>query len=132
MLVVGTVSLYFLGAEPRQMFALAVFVGLLAATFASLRLSAPIWAWLWSRRLGFPPDGGARTKPRHIMFVSAHNPSAERDVHPARVGAAEIKIYDDLIERPGAAPISAAHREIAVALEEAGRKLRTVFQNAQP
>ena len=49
-LVVGTVSLYFLGAEPLQMFALAVFVGLLAATFASVGLATPIWAWLTGGR----------------------------------------------------------------------------------
>ena len=77
MLVVGTASLYFLGAEPLQMFALAVFVGLLAATFASIGLAAPIWAWLTSREPSFAPVGRPSDKPRYIMIVSAENPRGE-------------------------------------------------------
>jgi preprotein translocase subunit SecF len=43
MLMIAAVSLYFLGAEPLQMFSLAIFVGLVAATFGSIALAVSIW-----------------------------------------------------------------------------------------
>jgi preprotein translocase SecF subunit len=43
MLMIAAVSLYFLGAEPLQMFSLAIFVGLVAATFGSIALAGSIW-----------------------------------------------------------------------------------------
>lgn len=39
----GAVSLFLFGAEPLQMFSLAIFLGLLWATFASLFIAPFIW-----------------------------------------------------------------------------------------
>lgn len=48
--VTGAVSLYFLGAEPLQMFALAILTGLLCATYSSIFLAVPVWHWLSRNR----------------------------------------------------------------------------------
>jgi preprotein translocase SecF subunit len=45
-LVIGALSLYFLGAEPLQMFSLAIFCGLVFAFFATMFVGVPIWFWL--------------------------------------------------------------------------------------
>ena len=44
--VIGATCLYFLGAEPLQMFSLAIFVGLLAGTFVSICVAPAIWSYL--------------------------------------------------------------------------------------
>jgi SecD/SecF fusion protein len=44
--VIGATCLYFLGAEPLQMFSLAIFVGLLTGTFVSICVAPAIWSYL--------------------------------------------------------------------------------------
>ncbi|MFI5013884.1 MAG: protein translocase subunit SecF [Hyphomicrobiales bacterium] len=46
MVIVGALSLYFLGAEPLQMFSLAIFCGLVFAAFATIFVAVPIWLGL--------------------------------------------------------------------------------------
>ncbi|MGH8744696.1 MAG: protein translocase subunit SecF [Burkholderiales bacterium] len=41
--VTGSICLYFFGAEPLQMFSLAILMGLLCATFSSIFLAVPVW-----------------------------------------------------------------------------------------
>ena len=43
---IGAASLYFFGAEPLQMFSLAIFVGLLTGTFVSIFIAPAIWSYL--------------------------------------------------------------------------------------
>ena len=44
--VIGATCLFFLGAEPLQMFSLAIFVGLLTGTFVSICVAPAIWSYL--------------------------------------------------------------------------------------
>jgi len=44
--LIGATCLYFLGAEPLQMFSLAIFVGLLSGTIASIFVAPAIWSYL--------------------------------------------------------------------------------------
>ncbi len=44
--VIGAGCLYFFGAEPLQMFSLAIFVGLITGTFASIFVAPSIWSYL--------------------------------------------------------------------------------------
>jgi SecD/SecF fusion protein len=48
--VIGATCLYFLGAEPLQMFSLAIFVGLLTGTFVSICVAPAIWSYLTPSR----------------------------------------------------------------------------------
>ena len=43
---IGAACLYFFGAEPLQMFSLAIFVGLLTGTFVSIFIAPAIWSYL--------------------------------------------------------------------------------------
>ena len=44
--LIGAACLYFLGAEPLQMFSMAIFVGLLTGTFVSICVAPAIWSYL--------------------------------------------------------------------------------------
>ena len=44
--VIGAACLYFFGAEPLQMFSLAIFVGLITGTFVSIFVAPSIWSYL--------------------------------------------------------------------------------------
>jgi SecD/SecF fusion protein len=57
--VAGALSLYFLGAEPLQMFSLAIFCGLLFAFFATMFVGAPVWFWLARKPLPVLADASA-------------------------------------------------------------------------
>ncbi len=50
--VIGSACLYFFGAEPLQMFSLAIFVGLLTGTFVSICVAPAIWSYLSSIKQG--------------------------------------------------------------------------------
>lgn len=41
--IIGALSLYFLGAEPLQMFSLAIFTGLVFAAIATMFVAVPVW-----------------------------------------------------------------------------------------
>jgi preprotein translocase SecF subunit len=67
MLMIAAVSLYFLGAEPLQMFSLAIFVGLVAATFGSIALAASIWTLV-----GRGPEAVVRVSPGLPVGFRSH------------------------------------------------------------
>jgi SecD/SecF fusion protein len=48
--VIGALSLYFLGAEPLQMFSLAIVMGLVCAGLSSLLIGVPVWYLLTPTR----------------------------------------------------------------------------------
>jgi SecD/SecF fusion protein len=50
---VGAVSLFFLGAEPLQMFSLAIFLGLVCGTYSSIFIAPAAWHAL-ARRVSTP------------------------------------------------------------------------------
>ncbi len=50
----GAVSLYFLGAEPLQMFALAIFIGLACVALTTIFVAVPVWFAMSQGRAGRP------------------------------------------------------------------------------
>jgi preprotein translocase subunit SecF len=62
--MIAAVSLYFLGAEPLQMFSLAIFVGLVAATFGSIALARRLHMDACRSRIGTDSGGVTRLASR--------------------------------------------------------------------
>lgn len=54
---IGAVSLFFLGAEPLQMFSLAIFLGLVCGTYSSIFIAPAAWHAL-ARRVSAPATAG--------------------------------------------------------------------------
>lgn len=49
--ITGAISIYYLGAEPLQMFSFAILIGLLCGAYSSIFIAANIWFWLKRKTL---------------------------------------------------------------------------------